>query len=109
MKRNIPSQKKYIFLPLQSSKPYPDDWHTIHADYDEMFEMPLYGETLEEAENLIQIERDHLLMYPWIKKSNYNYKIERIPLNELHTFRKKKISKAKPKRKIVKKKSCGCK
>lgn len=97
----------YVYVPMMSHRSYPDDWHTIHDEKDEMFEKPLYAMTLAEAEKLISKEKK--AFSPSVVKE-FNFKIERMPQDALTTFRKKKGSKAKPKRKPVKKtKSCGCK
>jgi|WetSurMetagenome_2_1015567.scaffolds.fasta_scaffold134597_3 hypothetical protein len=93
----------YVYGIFESHKSYPDDWHTMHADDDEMFERPLYGETLAEAEKLIAKRKK---AYPSQLIKEFNFKIERVPQETLTTFRNKKSSKA-PKRKPVKK--CKCK
>jgi hypothetical protein len=81
-----------------------------------MFERPLHGKSMKEAEQIINKEKSR---YPFMRKEA-NFKIEKMPLSEFITTnwephnnpqnrnRHKKSVKT-PKRKIIKKKSCGCK
>jgi len=96
----------YVYGLFSSHKSYPEDWHTMHADDDEMFERPLYGVTLAEAQAMLNKQKK---TFPSHMIKEFNFKIEKVPQNSLVTFRKKKISKAKskPKRKVIKK--CKCK
>jgi hypothetical protein len=93
----------HVYGLFNSHKSYPDDWHTMHAEDDEMFERPLYGMTMAEAEKLLAKQKK---TFPSQAIKEFNFKIERVPQDSLATFRKKKESK-KPKRTVVKK--CKCK